>query len=145
MAKRKPTKAKRKELSRKRSDDTLLKRYAHHCYHVARAEKAVEDGLPIQTVVPTEGRRHQAVLADTEAAIRKWFLKMDKGSKARARAKICMEIGGRFKSGYTVNDAFEGIDKTNAPSMPPIPLPEDLSAALAKEAAKLVESIKSGE
>lgn len=91
MAKRKPSIKERKARTQRRSDDELLKRYASHCYQMARAERAIELKLPISAIVPIERQRHQAVLNKTHKAIRKWFYGMP--HKARARAKIRVELG----------------------------------------------------
>lgn len=123
MAKRKPSREERKRLKDKRADDDLLKRYAKHCYAMARAEKAIEEKLPISAIVPVDRQRHSDVERKTLVAIRHWFNKMGPGMQGRTRAKIISELESGGKKLY---------DKQSAPLQAAIDRSVDLAADKAR-------------
>jgi hypothetical protein len=104
MAKRKKSKADRRDRVLKKKDRALLREYARHVYAKAREERANEDGLPLDAIVVKDGGRHQDAIKAAHGVIVQWFNALDPFHKGRARAKMESEIesaADRFVAGLS--------------------------------------------
>ena len=97
MAKRKKTKEERKAAKHRATTGKLLRRYARHCYQLARRDEAKLKGLPVSAIVPTKrGFRHSDVEKVAERKIVEWFDGLPEWSRGRALDKIRAELDRRL-------------------------------------------------
>lgn len=83
-------KKKKPGIRRRNADELLLRRYARTMYHRARAQKAVEAGVPLHLLKNRTG--HGEAIAAGYVAIRAWWNTLAESMKARARAKLLAEL-----------------------------------------------------